>query len=357
MDKRLVVGFNSCLDLIRKLAPEETVDLREPGSPGSPDGGQREVKVSEEVMGELIDSLGYSSRGPGGVVGQAALTAPPLGVNVYAHVVEKCRELTDFFSDSVFLAGREKFEPASGFQNPCTPPRHFVVESGTTRIIATCDQAAFNFNLDRDFMEQVRKISVNKALLSGFHLVRARYSGKISNLSRELEEWKETNPHLFIHLELGYFQSPRTYQATEELFPHVDSVGLSEEELKSLTGKDLKPGLEEMAARVRRLLLHSPRFSALVTDRDDPREARDALQFATLVTSYRVAKGEPPSFQDLEQFTTPRPDEGGVRMARKLDGRELKGKEAVVVPSLKVEVPERVVGAGDTLATAYTLAI
>lgn len=362
--KRLAVGFNSCVDIInylplRKLEKAEQSEEISPLLRSIEKGEQGEVAVSKATLGHLVGYLGYSEKRAGGLVGHAAVGSQKLGIEVYAHLASKCSELVGFFPESVFIAGEMGFLHPSHFHKSCSPPEHYVLELGDSkRFIFTHDEPAFSFTLDRLFLEQVKQVELEKVLLSGFHLVSARNAKKIEALAKELEEWRELNPRLFIHLELGQFQSARAYRAAEGLFPLVDSVGLNQEELYALTSEEeMVPALEVMAEKAERVLFHSQHLSALLTSLDGYREARASLQFASLTAAFRLLHGQTPGLEQLEGFSPPEPSREGMRLAQKLKKRSFSGKRAIAVPSLYVGSPRRTVGIGDSFATAYTLVV
>lgn len=107
------------------------------------------------------------------------------------------------------------------------------------RFIATCDpvntRLISNEHFDGYCLENIRDF--DGVLLSGFHLVpleghRQVFSEKIS----QIKSWKDRNPDLFIHMELGSFQSPRIIQSLLDMLMQIpaDSIGMNEDELAAI---------------------------------------------------------------------------------------------------------------------------
>ncbi|GCC11269.1 ADP-specific phosphofructokinase [archaeon] len=375
LDKKIIAGFNYCCDLVKYMRsgeleatelPSELLELEE----WLVTGEQKEIAVSESTLNYLVDSLGYDEEKAGGLVGQIAREAPGLGVDVYAHVAGKCKKLTGINSDKVLIADKGGFRTAILFNKECTPPRHFVMEfekglevsgkklESSTRIIATYDSCAFDFLLDNEFLGSIKNEvkGINKAVLSGFHLVLESSAGKIRRVGKIIEEWRDINPDIFIHIEFGQFQNRKALKETEKLFPLIDSVGLNSEELVAVTGEEeLEKGLSILAERVERVLFHNQYCSALITSLDNPKEARAALQFASICSAYKILNDKVLNFRELENFKISRLSERGIEIAQNLKIADFHCKKAIVVPSLYIESPRSLVGAGDAFALAYTL--
>lgn len=77
------------------------------------------------------------------------------------------------------------------------------------------------------------------ALVSGLHLVPLqKYRAVLQEKMDQLRSWKESHPDLFIHMELGSFQSPRIFSHLLDLISQVpiDSLGMNEDELGAAAG-------------------------------------------------------------------------------------------------------------------------
>ena len=109
------------------------------------------------------------------------------------------------------------------------------------RFIASYDPVNTALLSSRDFDSYcLNHISVfSGAMVSGFHLLPLQDYGEIlPEKINQLRSWKKRNPNLFIHLELGSFQSPRIMSHLLDLISEVsiDSLGMNEQELDAAAG-------------------------------------------------------------------------------------------------------------------------
>jgi len=146
---------------------------------------------------------------------------------------------------------------ASSKKDDRTEPVHFVLQfkkgeeflSGRdmfivpqdNRFIASYDPVNTALASSRDFDSYcLEHISVfSGAMVSGFHLLPLQNYGKIlPEKIKQLRFWKKRNPNLFIHLELGSFQSPQIMSHLLDLISEVpiDSLGMNQEELDAAAG-------------------------------------------------------------------------------------------------------------------------
>jgi ADP-dependent phosphofructokinase/glucokinase len=109
------------------------------------------------------------------------------------------------------------------------------------RFIASYDPVNTALLSSRDFdgycLEHISAFS--GAMVSGFHLLTLKNYRKIlQEKINQLRSWKEMSPNLFIHLELGSFQSPQIMSHLLDLVSEVsiDSLGMNEEELDAAAG-------------------------------------------------------------------------------------------------------------------------
>ena len=111
----------------------------------------------------------------------------------------------------------------------------FVVPQDN-RFIASYDpintrlQSSWNF--DRYCLENISDFQ--GALITGFHLLPLPgYREVLREKMDQLISWKKRNADLFIHLELGSFQSPEILSFLLDLIPRlpIDSLGMNEDEL------------------------------------------------------------------------------------------------------------------------------
>ena len=109
------------------------------------------------------------------------------------------------------------------------------------RFIASYDPINTALASSRDFdsycLEHISAFS--GAMISGFHLLPLQnYEEILPEKINQLRSWKKRNPNLFIHLELGSFQSPQIMSHLMHLVSEVpiDSLGMNEEELDAAAG-------------------------------------------------------------------------------------------------------------------------
>jgi ADP-dependent phosphofructokinase/glucokinase len=207
---------------------------------------------------------------------------------------------------------------------------------------------------------------IDGALLSGFHLAPLeQYREIFPQKIAEIKSWKEENPRMFIHAEMGSFQNPEIMQY---LLPQlsVDSLGLNEDELAVAEGsfsgwseslqaaKRLRKrlGLYRVAVHTRDYML-----SVLSKGRMNPEDELLALERGTGAAAALAATGSiaAPSPEDLnpvglaaiEEFC----QEGATPLGRGAyaDGGDL---IALLMPSLLVRNPRFTVGLGDTATAA-----
>jgi ADP-dependent phosphofructokinase/glucokinase len=173
------------------------------------------------------------------------LNAPALGPRLAAMLRPEVR---------VPLSGSlvEPGEAASSKKEASPEPVHFVfqfkggeaIKYGgdgfivlqDNRFIASYDPANACLQSSRDFdsycLEHISLFS--GAMVSGFHLLPLQNYGKIlADKIAQLRSWKKRNPDLFIHLELGSFQSPQIMTHLLHLISEIpiDSLGMNEDEL------------------------------------------------------------------------------------------------------------------------------
>ena len=114
-----------------------------------------------------------------------------------------------------------------------TTPLGKIVAQRDNRLIATFDPFNSRLQTNPDFDSYCQK-EINDfdgALVSGFHLVPLSHYKEIFDLKIEqFKSWKEANPAIYIHAEMGSFQRPEIMKYLMKRLP-VDSLGLNEDEL------------------------------------------------------------------------------------------------------------------------------
>jgi len=242
-----------------------------------------------------------------------------------------------------------------------------IVARKDNRLIATFDplntQLYSNPDFDAFCRERIRDF--DGALVSGFHLAPSSgYEEIFQRKTMQIKSWKETNPGIYIHAEMGSFQRPEIMHRLLELLP-MDSLGLNEDEL-AMTER-WKPGWRgtmEAALRLRenlglsRVAVHSRDFIlSIMKDLIEPEDeikslTRGADAAASLAATGSVI-GQPP------EEVNP----SGIKAREELcrDGATLWGRGAFMhcedvamclVPSLLARRPKFTVGLGDTATAA-----
>ena len=259
-----------------------------------------------------------------------------------------------------------------------------LVASGQSRIIAPSDNRFIatydpvntrllsSKHFDSYCLENIQKI--DGALLSGFHLAPFKeYREIFLQKIAQIKSWMDKNPHIFIHAEMGSFQSPEIMQSLLLLLPEipVDSLGLNEDELAAAEG--LSPGslpgrwqeTMQAANRLRkslglfRVAVHTRDYilSVMLVGRITAVEELSALQSgvgaAAALAATGYVTGEPPEVENLvgleakEEFCR----NGATAFGR---GAFLQTGETIIslMPSLLAKKPKITVGLGDTATAA-----
>ena len=265
------------------------------------------------------------------------------------------------------------------------------------RFIATYDPANIALAMNPVFEEYCERFapSFDGAILSGFHLLLTEYSDgttyrdKIDGLLGHVGSWKDRNPRLFVHLELGYFHSSTVESYLLARLLHVDSLGMNEVELarssllkdknnfkSRIDDLDIK-GIVEGASSIlsatdlKRVCVHTGEFVVSVFERGfiDPGFEAQALEFGIKAAASYAETGRHLKRDRIEQvpqgFSLSR--DGRVEVSKLPDlygGCELAGGSCfaeigdycvVGVPVARCETPVTTVGLGDTFTAATFL--
>jgi ADP-dependent phosphofructokinase/glucokinase len=250
-----------------------------------------------------------------------------------------------------------------------------IVAPRDNRFIATYDPVNTRIltsqNFDNYCLDNIHDF--HGALLSGFHLVPLNgYQEIFAERIAQISSWKETNPQIFIHMEMGSFQSPVIMHFLLSLLPKipVDSLGMNEDELAA--AEELQPGLppsgwqESMQAAMRlreklgmfRVAVHTRDYimsvmqPGRISAQDELIALQKGVEAATSLAATGIATGKqkaeinPLGLEAVEEFCR----NGAVASGR---GAFLHKGGVIVslMPSLVVHKPRITVGLGDT-ATA-----
>ena len=319
------------------------------------------------------------------------LNAPALGAKLASMLHAGVRVPVSGFRKSDLAAGEQEVDPEKD-QDLETEMVHFVfqfkkgdlIDSDQSRIIAPSDNRFIatydpvntrllsSRHFDSYCLENIREI--DGALLSGFHLAPLKeYQVIFPQKIAQIKSWKDKNLQIFIHVEMGSFQSPEIMRSLLLLLPQipVDSLGLNEDELAASEGST--PGslpvrwqeTMQAAEHLReslglfRVAVHTRDYilSVMLPERITAKEELSALQSgvdaAAALAATGYVTGEPPQVENLvglgdkEEFCR----NGATASGR---GAFLQTGEAIIslMPSLLVKEPKITVGLGDTATAA-----
>ena len=365
-------------------------------------GSGAEILIqSPEVARQIEESFSWQFRlgGNAGIMANVlavlgakpVLNAPALGAKLASMLHAGVRVPVSGFRKSDLAAGEQEVDPEKD-QDLETEMVHFVfqfkkgdlVASGQSRIIAPSDNRFIatydpvNTRLlssryfDSYCLENIREI--DGALLSGFHLAPFKeYQEIFPQKIAQIKSWKDKNPQIFIHAEMGSFQSPEIMQSLLLLLPQipVDSLGLNEDELAAAEGST--PGslpvrwqeTMQAAEHLReslglfRVAVHTRDYilSVMLPGKIAAKEELSALQSgvdaAAALAATGYVTGEPPQvvnpagLEAKEEFC----HNGATASGR---GAFLQTGEAIIslMPSLLAKKPKITVGLGDTATAA-----
>ena len=242
-----------------------------------------------------------------------------------------------------------------------------IISSKANRLIATFDPLNSRLCTSQDFDAYCQKKikDFDGAIVSGFHLVpilgfKEIFDRKIEQISY----WKEANPELYVHAEMGAFHKPEIMEYLLERLP-VDSLGMNEDELARI--EDLKSGWQgtiEAVLKIRkrlglsRVAVHTRDYivsamkGLIPPEREVEALTRGADAAAALaatgsITGLPPEEVNPVGLDDRDEFLR----DGAVSCGR---GAYMKsGEEAIcLVPSLLARHPKFTVGLGDTTTAA-----
>ncbi|MCX6677910.1 MAG: hypothetical protein NTU95_08210 [Methanothrix sp.] len=247
-----------------------------------------------------------------------------------------------------------------------------ITAPGDNRFIATYDPVNTRLLSSKHFdsycLENIRDF--DGALLSGFHLAPFKeYREIFPQKIAQIKSWKDKNPQIFIHAEMGSFQSPEIMQSLLLLLSRIpiDSLGLNEDELAAAEGSLPARWQETMRAAERlreslglfRVAVHTRDYilSVMLQGKITPEEELSVLQSgadaAAALAATGFVTGEPPEdlnpvgLEAKEVFCSNGATASG-RGAFLLSGDEI----ISLMPSLLAKKPRFTVGLGDTATAA-----
>ena len=249
------------------------------------------------------------------------------------------------------------------------------------RFIASYDPANACLQSRRDFDSYcLEHISFFMgAMVSGFHLLTLQNHREVlPRKIAQLRSWKKRNPDLFIHLELGSFQSPQTMSHLLHLISEVpiDSLGMNEDELtdsarlfegspmasQPRTWQEMIPVAENLQGKtgVFRVAVHTRDYilsimkEGRISAQDEILALQSGVDAAASLAAGRSVRAAPPEDYNEKGFAAAAELRRlgavgyGKGAAHQSDGRIVS-----LVPARQVSQPMITVGLGDT-ATAST---
>ena len=289
----------------------------------------------------------------------AEMLHPGVGVPVSGSLMDPLsaagdREMIHFVFQ--FIEGEEVATPSGK-----------IVAQRDNRLIATFDPLNSRLQTNPDFDSYCQK-EINDfdgALVSGFHLVPLSHYKEIFDLKIEqFKSWKEANPSIYIHAEMGSFQRPEIMKYLMKRLP-VDSLGLNEDELARAV--DIESGWRGMLDGVlqlkrslgfSRVSVHARDFilsaaEPMISDESEimalRRGANAAAAMASTGDIFATIPEEinPSGLKATEDFCAIGADPLGR-------GAVMHSGDTIIclVPSLLVRHPRFTVGLGDTATAA-----
>ncbi|HWQ20513.1 MAG TPA: ADP-dependent glucokinase/phosphofructokinase [Methanotrichaceae archaeon] len=337
-----------------------------------------------ETAGFIERSFDWSIR-MGGNAGNAANALSVLGAEAVVNVPSLTPRQASLFYPGTKVpgpGGETLLEPAAAAR-PGEDLTHFVIQFGgglgvalgketvtsprENRFIASYDSLNSQQYEDPDFELYAREHigDADGILIGGLHLATRKET--LAPRLEEIESWKVFRPEIFIHAELGGFQSRDVAMYLVENLSS-DSLGMNDDELAVL--ERFSPGwrgIMDAARRLRsrlgmiRVCIHTKEYVASVSHGGiQPEKEIAAMTHGADVAGTLVATGQIKRSVD----TSLGPNPAGL-VARDQFKRELSaissgrgayafqdGDMLCIAPSLLVEHPKTVVGLGDVMTAS-----
>jgi ADP-dependent phosphofructokinase/glucokinase len=350
IQKGFIVGFNANIDAILSVSDELLEKLR--NSEIHPDliqsikaGVGDEISVTAATISELkkiFDTGGatYSVGGNAAIMAEAlsALGVSPIILNRPAPSGE---ELVHFvFEFDLAEGGRERFIVNGGLEHELEIDPAFVEDS-----IREAD-------------------SMKGAIISGFHLLPDRdYKDKIDAVSDLLKQWKDKNPSLFTHCELGAFRSLNVaHELLMKVGIELDSLGMNGEEFLELaesSGTEVtsnaiidRAGAVMDRYSLKRIVVHTEKFIVGLQQEDagsDSEAFRGSIDAGARVAAAYIIKGAFPDHDELSGLLR------GNVPSQEAVVEEREGFVAVISGIYPVKSLKQAVGRGDVFTAGYVL--
>lgn len=379
---KALFAFNTNVDVVKRVNASE-IDFR--GLPGELScledcmirGSEREVIVSEDTMRFLRERIGFNELQVGGQAGISACAASKLGVQSFLHVAEKGETQLSVLDKNVFVAGENGFVSVREAKPSGTSATHFILEFSqgdfargkkipfSNRFIASHDASGLELSIDKCFERIVSEkiLEIDKAIVSGFHLLSPKFSGRVNYAAELVSNWKQKNPRLRLHLELGEFQDLSVLKKVlNDFAPLCDSIGMNEIELRQcVKALDEMPRNEFMDARllltgVRTAVVHTRDYSFALSKDKREEDLTNALLFASLAACFKASTGKFASLSELEKCNPGKASEQAFVKEKEFEKQKLDCAKGFA-PGFTIEQPKQTVGVGDVFAAGFLLTI
>ena len=188
----------------------------------------------------------------------AALLHPGVGIPVSGRLMEPSLAAERLGLSSEVLHFVFQFKESDRIPSPQGP----ISAAKDNRFIATYDPVNTRMVSNQDFDAYCRDFiqEIDGAILSGFHLVPLdRYREIFPPRIEQIRSWKEANPNIYIHVEMGSFQSPGIARHFLRLLEKADSLGLNEDELETATAEYSAIGSSPVSSTVLSTVLSTAR--------------------------------------------------------------------------------------------------
>ena len=247
-------------------------------------------------------------------------------------------------------------------------PGNRITALKDNRFIATFDPLNTRLysspNFDAYCLENI--CDFDGALLSGFHLAPyADYKEIFQKKIAQIESWKQSNNDIFVHAEMGSFQSPEIMNYLLPRLP-ADSLGLNEDELAGVEGSPA--GWRETMLAAERLRERLGLFRVAIHTRDyilsilreglvSPEQELKALMRGTdaaaaLAATGSIAGPAPMEVNPIGLSAQKEFRREGASASGRGSFLHAKGVIKSLMPSLLARSPRFTVGLGDTATAA-----
>ncbi|MEM2025996.1 MAG: ADP-dependent glucokinase/phosphofructokinase, partial [Desulfurococcaceae archaeon] len=253
------------------------------------------------------------------------------------------------------------------------------------RFIASYDPLNSSLHVDPDYADFMEEAAahVDKALISGFHLLKPRYPDgstfkeRIAKAEGLLKRWRSLNQDMWLHMEQAYTANRDLLLfAVERLSRLIDSYGLNEVELDLMlealgsgpAGNILEAALKVVEAfRLRCLVLHAEAFSIAIAEGGvDSGWLTKALWFGAMLAAAKTVTGRDVSIDEVLGLPGLNVSFKGYELYAQLTdalglnplealrrGVEYKGYDVAFAPALSNPKPRIKVGLGDSFASGF----